>query len=1121
MTITNSDPSELVLESEVVTFDVGVDSISVPITAVDDDLVDGSQFVTLTATADGVLEGSATVEVVDFETLDLQLSANSLFENGDTIELTIVRQDLSSDATVVLEVSRNDKLSLESETVTLPVGVAEATITLTGVDNQILDGTQPVQLSVSSEHYIGSTVDVEVLDYEPLLIVIDETEISEKDGVATVVLSRPDTSFPLTVQLDVSPAGIVTSPTIIEFGIGVNEASFTIDAIDNSTVDEFRLVSVTATAPDHVPAEVGITVLDHEELEFVLPVTSVAENAGVLQGQLRRSDPNGDAVASLFSAAPTRLQLPPSVTFSDGNELSDPFDVILRDNTLPDGSTTVALTATMFGYQLALAELEVTDFEPLELTQLGGDVSEGAGEVLFRLTRPTPVFDAEILLDGGVERVFELPDSVRFEAGETEVTFAGTVIDDEFVRANPSITVTAGSSTYVADSVTFEVIENDIPELTLELNEDSLLEGTDTVSARLSRNTATELNAVITTDIPGILDVPASLEFPEGRVFVDFEIGTIDDAVVSGAREVNLTINGIGHPIVTAPVTVADDEIPGFEFTGESIELTEDGVEQMIGLRLLTEPATEVTVNLAISDTSQVNMTPTQLVFSPSNWNIAQNVVVDPIDDDTVEPSQTFSIVASVSSNGPYAGLEDLSVPVVLQDDDVPMILLEETDGSTIVDELGLNDSFTVRLGSRPQSDVLVVIDGSEVAEAVFLPPELTFTPDNWDQEQVITVSTPLDFEVDRNQIGSVYVNVDPVRSDPAYASAGQRIFALVQLDSVLNDLRVRTDNDQLVLVDEVSGQVLRSSPLSEPGGATVTLGDRSEAVFVEALSSDDVLINTDGGDDKISFETMAGGSVDGGDGLDVVALLAAGELPMESAGGIRLRNIEHIDLSDSDRQVLSLDPQRVQAITDELNTLTLTVGPEDTLSLSSTWAIGAPVLSEGIPTHTLTSDGVTIQLANSSIWQNPLDPFDIDRSGSASPSDALAAINRLAVQDDGTLPFFPPSPDQHYFDVNGDGEATVRDALAIINHLAGLTNQSGLEGEATDVLRVEEVESEAPVDLSPSTLDEAGDDAASQWDAESVDQAVDEMTQSDWLSEGEAESEDQPVYGPIWSPLI
>ena len=411
----------------------------------------------------------------------------------------------------------------------------------------------------------------------------------------------------------------------------------------------------------------------------------------------------------------------------------------------------------------------------------------------------------------------------------------------------------------------------------------------------------------------------------------------------------------------------------------------------------------------------------------------------------TSESSDEVSVTATVTSGVAFSELGPETLLVELSDDDIPGIWLEETDGSTIVNEFGLDDEFSLALATRPRTPVQLSIDGATVPEAVFSPSVLTFTPDDWDQPQVVTVSTPLDFNVDRNSIGPVYINVDQASSDPLYADADRRIIGVVHIDSILSDLRIRQEGDRIILVDEFSGNTLRSTPVGQPGGANLETGIRSESVFVEPLPSEsDLAIATAGGDDRISLTESTGGQVDGGTGHDVVVLLAAGALPPEADGGVGLRNIEQIDLSDAAVQSLDLDYDAVVAMTDVQNQLHVKMGPEDQLAVSGDWQFDAPMMIAGYASHRLIKDDATIQVTSGSIWQNPFNPYDVDKSGEVSVLDALVTINHLAREGQSELPVLPSEAPEMFYDVNGDGTASVRDALAVINSLA---SQSGPEG--------------------------------------------------------------------------
>jgi hypothetical protein len=93
-------------------------------------------------------------------------------------------------------------------------------------------------------------------------------------------------------------------------------------------------------------------------------------------------------------------------------------------------------------------------------------------------------------------------------------------------------------------------------------------------------------------------------------------------------------------------------------------------------------------------------------------------------------------------------------------------------------------------------------------------------------------------------------------------------------------------------------------------------------------------------------------------------------------------------------------------------------------------------------------------RISNPTPWQNPINPFDVDRDGSAGPLDALSVVNAINSGMDSRLTFPRPSsslPDGD-IDVDGDGRLTPLDALALVNAINSGTGSSlpkGGEGES------------------------------------------------------------------------
>ncbi|MBE9101785.1 hypothetical protein IQ267_20300 [filamentous cyanobacterium LEGE 07170] len=129
----------------------------------------------------------------------------------------------------------------------------------------------------------------------------------------------------------------------------------------------------------------------------------------------------------------------------------------------------------------------------------------------------------------------------------------------------------------------------------------------------------------------------------------------------------------------------------------------------------------------------------------------------------TGDPTST-----DVDYDGPDANPDDITLTVI--DDDVVV----GTPGFTLepivleVSESGTG-SFTVVLTGQPSSNVVFQIASQDTTVATVDPAELTFTADNWNQPQTVTVTGTDDELVDGDQFGEIIVSVVPEESDDAF----------------------------------------------------------------------------------------------------------------------------------------------------------------------------------------------------------------------------------------------------------------------------------------------------------------------------------------------------------------
>ena len=172
----------------------------------------------------------------------------------------------------------------------------------------------------------------------------------------------------------------------------------------------------------------------------------------------------------------------------------------------------------------------------------------------------------------------------------------------------------------------------------------------------------------------------------------------------------------------TVSVDTTDDDVAGFtvdEFEG-STEVDESGTTDTFTIVLDAQPSDNVVIAMSSSDTGEATISGT-ISFTPANWDTAQTVTVTGADEDIIDGDQnstiTITIVDSISDSD-FSNVADQTVSVVTTDDDVAGFTIEETEGSTEVDESGTTDIFTVVLDAQPTSDVVLTITSDDTGEA-------------------------------------------------------------------------------------------------------------------------------------------------------------------------------------------------------------------------------------------------------------------------------------------------------------------------------------------------------------------------------------------------------------------
>lgn len=274
----NAPPSGTTL-----TFAAGSATLVVPLVVVDDSLVEGTETAILTvASGTGYTVGSpssATVNIADDDsasglpTVSIAATNPNAAEPSTTGTFTVTRTGATTSALVVnytiggTAVNGTDYTTLGTS-VSIPAGQSSATITVTPIDNTIVDGTRTVILTLSANaaYTVGTgasaTVNIADNDSGGTLPVIT---LSSSDNVAaetssgnantgSVTITRTGaTTSALTVSLAYSGTAVngtdyATMPASVTIAAGQASSTLTLTPIDNSIVDGARTAVISAAA---------------------------------------------------------------------------------------------------------------------------------------------------------------------------------------------------------------------------------------------------------------------------------------------------------------------------------------------------------------------------------------------------------------------------------------------------------------------------------------------------------------------------------------------------------------------------------------------------------------------------------------------------------------------------------------------------------------------------------------------------------------------------------------------------------------------------------------------------------------------------------------------------------
>jgi hypothetical protein len=331
--------------------------------AVDDDLLDGSQTVNITASATGYESVSSQVVVEDYEVLVMQTNVNAVPENAESFIVSLSRPAGHQGGMVVDLASPSSRLNVPAQIV-FPTGVSEVNFEATPVDNSLLDGTETAEISAAAVGLQGASVQVFIEDYEELSLQISEESISELDGTTTGQISLNGTLVDrdVLVSISVGDATEVSTPTNILVPAGQTSATFAITAVDDRLLDGGQDVELRISADGFIGAQSTIAIADYETLALSVASTRFDESVGVVEVTIERSNTDNaeELIVSLDTSDSPAIVAPETVRIPAGKS-QVVFAIEVIDNFVVNEDVPVLVVASEPAYESERLELLVVN----------------------------------------------------------------------------------------------------------------------------------------------------------------------------------------------------------------------------------------------------------------------------------------------------------------------------------------------------------------------------------------------------------------------------------------------------------------------------------------------------------------------------------------------------------------------------------------------------------------------------------------------------------------------------------------------------------------------------------------------------------------------------------------
>ncbi len=899
--------------------------------AEDTDGLDGTAVIVHTASGGGY--GSVTAELTATESdndrgITLSATAATVTE-GATADHSV---KLATQPTASVTVSVARKTGGDHDTdITVSAG---STLTFT-TDNWDTNQTVTLAAAEDSDGLDGAAVIVHTASgggYGSVSAELTATEADNDRGItlsATTATVAEGATADHSVKLATQPTASVTVTVARKTGgdhdtdITVSAGStltFTTDnwntnqtvtlaaAEDSDGLDGAAVIVHTAAGGGYnsVTAELTATEADNDR-GITLSATAATVAEGSTKDHSVKLATQPTASVTVTVARKTGGDHDTDITVSAGSSLTFTIDnwdtnqtvtlAAAEDSDGLDGTAVIVHTATGGGYNSVTAELTATEGDNdrgITLSAAAATVAEGSTKdhSVKLATQPTASVtvsvarktgndhDSDITVSAGSSLTFTTD---NWDTNQT-VTLAAAEDSDGLDGAAVIVhTASGGGYGSVTAELTATEADNDRG-ITLSATAATVTEGaTADHSVKLATQPTASVTVTVARKTGGDHDTDITVSAGSTLTFTTDNWDTNQTVTLAAAEDsdgldgtavIVHTATGGGYNSVTAELTATEgDNDRGITLSATAATVTE-GATADHGVKLATQPTASVTVSVARKtggdhDTDITVSAGSTLTFTTDNWDTNQTVTLAAAEDS--DGLDGAAVIVHTAAGGGY-GSVSAELTATEADNDRGITL--SATAATVTE--GATADHSVKLATQPTASVTVTVarktgNDHDSDITVSAGSTLTFTTDNWDTNQTVTLSAAED--ADGLDGTAVIVHT---ASGGGYGSETAELTA------------TEGDNDRGITLSAAAATVAEGSTkdhsvkLATQPTASVTVtvarktgGDHDTDITVSAGST--LTFTTDNWDTNQTVTLSAAEDTDGLDGAAVIVHTASG----------------------------------------------------------------------------------------------------------------------------------------------------------------------------------------------------------------------------------------------------